>query len=370
MPTTITAAVARTHKAPLSIETLHLDDIRPNEARVRLVATGVCHTDAIVRDGVYPTPLPAVLGHEGAGVVEQVGTAVRSIRAGDHVILSAAYCSYCVRCRSGDVAYCENLFAEDFGGRRTIDGTTSLQTPQGEQISSHFFGQSSFATHANVHESTLVPIPKDVPLESVGFMGCGMQTGAGSILNELLPPAGSSVAVSGAGALGLAAVMAARVAGATTIVAIDLHDSRLNCAKELGATHVINARSSDTAQELMHVTGGRGVNYILDTTAIPQVLVNLAKALSIRGTLALVGAAHPGTEAPFEIGASLIRGWTFKTIVQGSSVPQKFIPRLISLWQQGRFPVEKLTRRYRLQDINKAFEDSASGAVVKPVIVF
>lgn len=242
MNTTITAAVARTHKAPLSIETLHLDDIRPNEARVRLVVTGVCHTDAVVRDGVYPTPLPAVLGHEGAGVVEQVGTAVRSIKGGDHVILSAAYCTYCERCRSGDVAYCENLFAEDFGGRRTIDGTTSLRTLQGDQISSHFFGQSSLATYANVHESTLVPIPKDVPLESVGFMGRGMQTGAGSILNELRPPAGSSVAISGAGALGLAAVMAARLVGATTIVAIDLHDSRLNCARELGATHVINAR--------------------------------------------------------------------------------------------------------------------------------
>jgi aryl-alcohol dehydrogenase len=241
---------------------------------------------------------------------------------------------------------------------------------KGEQVSSHFFGQSSFATHANVHESTLVPVSKDVPLEAVGFMGCGMQTGAGAILNELRPPAGSSVAVSGAGALGLAAVMAARIVGATTIIAIDLHDSRLDCAKALGATHIINARSADTAQELMRFTGGRGVNYILDTTAIPPVLVNLAKALSIRGTLALVGAARPGSEAPFEIGASLIRGWTFKTIIQGSSVPQKFIPRLISLWQQGRFPVEKLTRQYSLQDINKAFDDSASGAVVKPVIVF
>lgn len=370
MATKITAAVARAHKAPLSIETLNLDDIRPNEARVRLVATGVCHTDAIVRDGIYPTPLPAVLGHEGAGVVEQVGSAVRSVKPGDHVIMSAAYCTHCTQCRSGSVAYCENLLAEDFGGRRTTDGTTSLETPEGEQISSHFFGQSSFATHANVVESTLVPIPKDVPLESVAFLGCGVQTGAGAILNELRPPAGSSVAVSGAGAVGLAAVMAARVAGATTIVAIDVHDSRLALAKELGATHVINARSSDTAEELLSLTGGRGVNYILDTTGIPQVLANLAKALGIRGTLALVGVARPGTEVSFEIGASLVRGWTFKTIIQGSSVPQQFIPRLISLWQQGRFPVEKLTKQYSLRDINKAFNDSASGAVVKPVVVF
>jgi aryl-alcohol dehydrogenase len=370
MNTSVTAAVARNHRSPLSIETLELDTIRPNEARVRMLVTGVCHTDAIVRDGVFPTPLPVVLGHEGAGIVEEVGTAVRSIKVGDHVILSAAYCTYCDRCRSGDVAYCENLFAEDFGGRRTIDGTTSLQSPHGERVSSHFFGQSSFATFANVHESTLVRIPQDIPLESVGFFGCGMQTGAGTILNELRPPAGSSIAVSGSGALGLAAVMAARIVGATTIIAIDLHESRLVLAKELGATHIVNARSSDPVEELMRITGGVGLNYILDTTAIPQVLSGLAKALSIRGTLALVGATRSGTQAAFEIGASLVRGWTFKTIIQGSSVPQTFIPRLVSLWQQGRFPADKLTRKYSLQEINKAFDDSSSGLVVKPLVVF
>ena len=370
MATTITAAVARTHKAPFSIETLDLDDIRPNEARVRLIATGVCHTDAIVRDGVFPTPLPAVLGHEGAGIVEAVGSGIRNVRAGDHVILSAAYCTYCVQCRSGNVAYCENLLAEDFGGSRTVDGSRSLRTAGGEAISSHFFGQSSFATYANVVESSLVVVDKDVPLDTIGFIGCGIQTGAGAILNEMRPPAGSSVAVSGAGAVGLAALMAARVSGATTIVAIDLHDSRLDLAREMGATHAINARTSDTLEELMRITNGKGVNYILDTTAIPKVLSNLAKALAIRGTLALVGASPFGTEAPFEIGASLARGWTFKTLIQGSSVPQQFIPRLVSLWKAGLFPVEKLTRPYGLGDINQGFDDSASGQVVKPVIVF
>jgi len=368
--TTITAAVARGVKAPFTIEQLHLDAVRPNEARVRLVATGVCHTDAIVRDGVYPTPLPAVLGHEGAGVVEEVGTAVTTVKPGDHVLMSAAYCTRCLQCRTGHVAYCENLFAEDFGGRRTSYGTTSLRSLDGEEISSHFFGQSSFATHANVVESALVPVPQDVPLAALAFLGCGMQTGAGSILNELRPAVGSSIAVSGSGAVGLAAIMAARAASANPIIAIDVHDSRLALAKELGATHTINARSSDTVKELLRLTGDRGVNYILDTTGVAQVLVNLATALSIRGTLALVGAARPGTEAPFEIGASLVRGWTFKTIVQGSSVPQDFIPRLVSLWRQGLFPVEKLARTYKLEQINQAFADSASGAVIKPVIVF
>ena len=218
-------------------------------------------------------------------------------------------------------------------------------------------------------ESALVPIAKDVPLESVAFLGCGMQTGAGAILNELRPQAGSAVAVSGAGAVGLAAIMAARASGATTIVAIDLHDSRLALAMEVGATHGVNAGKADTLDELMSITGGKGVNTILDTTGLAPVLGTLAKALAIRGTLALVGVAKPGTEAPFEIGQSLVKGWTFKTIIQGSSVPQQFIPRLVSLWQSGRFPVEKLTRQYGLADINRGFEDSASGEVVKPVVV-
>ncbi|WP_380162044.1 NAD(P)-dependent alcohol dehydrogenase [Kineococcus sp. R86509] len=372
--TTITAAVAREHGQPLSIEQVELDTVRPDEVRVRLVATGVCHTDAIVRDGAYPTPLPAVLGHEGAGVVEAVGEMVPDIAVGDHVILSAAYCGTCKRCRAGQMAYCEHLFAEDFGGRRH-DGTTALTDPSAgtgaEQIiSSHFFGQSAFATYANVRSTSVVVVDPDVPLEVLAPLGCGMQTGAGAVLNELRPAAGTSLAVSGAGAVGLAAVMAARIAGCTTVIAIDVHDSRLALAAELGATHVINGKQTDTHEKIMEITGGAGVDFIVDTTAIPALLASAAQSLALRGTLALVGAAKPGTEVPFEIGASLVKGWTFKTIVQGSAVPQVFIPRLVQLWKQGDFPLEKLTRPYRLEEINDAFADSASGAVVKPIVVF
>lgn len=365
--TVTTAAVAREHHEPFNLEQLHLDEPHPGEARVRMVASGICHTDAIVRDGVYPTPLPAVLGHEGAGIVEQVGTGVSRVRPGDHVVLSAAYCTRCRQCRSGHMAYCENLFAEDFGGRRT-DGTTAFTDETGAVISSHFFGQSSFAARANVVESSLVPVDPDVPLELLAPLGCGMQTGAGAVLNELRPSAGSSIAVSGTGAVGMAAIMAARVAGCTTIIAVDLYDTRLRTAEKLGATHTINAGTSDTLEEFQRITGG--VHYILDTTAIPEVLNTLARALSVRGHLALVGAAAPGTEAPFEIGASLVKGWTFQTIVQGSSVPQEFIPRLIELWRQGRFPFDELVRFYELDDINTAFADSAHGETIKPVIRF
>ncbi|MEQ3553925.1 NAD(P)-dependent alcohol dehydrogenase [Pseudonocardia nematodicida] len=367
--TTVTAAVAREHREPLRIEQLELDEPRADEVRVRMVASGICHTDAIVRDGVYPTPLPAVLGHEGAGVVERVGSGIGTVAPGDHVVLSAAYCTRCVQCRSGRMAYCENLFAEDFGGRRRTGGT-ALSTAGGEMVSSHFFGQSAFSTSANVVESSVIKVDRSAPLNMLAPLGCGMQTGAGAVLNELRPPAGSTIAISGAGAVGLAAIMAARIAGCTTIIAIDLHDNRLELATEIGATHGVNGGDGSTHEQLMSITGGRGVDFILDTTAIPPVLSSLADALAVRGTLALAGAAAPGTGATFEIGSSLVKGWTFTTIVQGSSVPQEFIPRLVRLWEQGRFPFEKLISSYALSDINTAFDDSAAGRTVKPVVVF
>lgn len=241
----ITAAVAREHNHPLVIENdIELDELHANEARVRLVATGICHTDAVVRDGIYPTPLPAVLGHEGAGIVEAIGAEVKNVKVGDHVILGAAYCGTCTQCRSGNPAYCLNVFDEDFGGHRR-DGSTAL-SKNGEKISSHFFGQSSFATYSNVVQESLIVVDKEAPLELLGPLGCGLNTGAGAVLNELNPDPGTSLAVFGTGAVGSAAIMAAKVAGCTTIIALDIHDSRLELAKELGATHVINSRNADT----------------------------------------------------------------------------------------------------------------------------
>ncbi|RWZ50822.1 NAD(P)-dependent alcohol dehydrogenase [Labedella phragmitis] len=368
MSITVTAAVVREPHADLVIEELQLDDLRHNEVRVRMVASGVCHTDAIVRDQVYPTPLPAVLGHEGAGIVEAVGDSVRTVEPGDHVLLAAAYCGHCARCRAGQMAYCENLFAADFGGRRP-DGSTAL-SKDGEVISSHFFGQSSFSTHANVVEESVIKVDDDVPLEIMAPLGCGIQTGAGSILNQLKPGLNSSLVVIGTGAVGSGAIMAGRVAGCSRVIAVDIHPSRLDLARELGATDTINTRESDLTEEIMRLTGGVGADYVLDTTARPELLRQAADALALRGTLALVGAAKPGTEVSFEIGLSLVKGWTFTTIVQGSSVPQVFIPKLVELWKEGRFPIDKLVRSYALEDINQGFADSASGEVVKPVVAF
>jgi len=363
----ITAAVARSTGSPLTIETLELDDLRANEARVRMVASGVCHTDAIVRDGIYPTPLPAVLGHEGAGIVEAVGDGVTAVEVGDHVVLAAAYCGKCDRCRAGQMAYCENLFAADFGGRRP-DGTTAFSSGS-ESISSHFFGQSSFASFANVVEESLIKIDPDVPLELMAPLGCGLQTGAGTILNELKPEIGSTLVVLGTGAVGSGAIMAGKIAGCARVIAVDIHDARLEMSKELGATDTINTARQKLAEAVNEITGGRGADYIVDTTARPELLEQAVDALAIRGTLALVGAAAPGTTTNFEIGASLVKGWTFKTVIQGSSVPQIFIPRLIELWQRGQFPFDKLIKHYSLSEINEGFEDSKKGITTKPVVL-
>ncbi|MFV4914287.1 NAD(P)-dependent alcohol dehydrogenase [Microbacterium lacticum] len=364
----IEAAVASGPHAPLEFQLVELDEPRDDEVRIRFVASGVCHTDAAVRDGVIPTPLPAVLGHEGAGVIEAVGPSVRGLRAGDHVVLSANSCGRCDQCLLGRLAYCENLFAHNFAARR-LDGTTSLSTPDGP-VGSHFFGQSSFAAFSNVAERSVVKVSAAADLTVLAPLGCGVQTGAGAILNELRPGPGASVVVFGTGAVGTAAIMASRLTGATTIVAVDLVEGRLELAREIGATHTLNGRDPDIAIRLREITKGRGVDFALDTTGVPAVLRTAADALAVRGTVALVGSSHSGTEARFEIGDSLNKGWSFKTIIQGSSVPQVFIPALVSLWEQGRFPFDRIVTRYPAHEINEAFEDSERGTAIKPVIVY
>ena len=364
----IAAAVVPSRGAAFEVRPLELDQPRADEVRVRLVASGVCHTDVNIRNQLYPTPLPAVLGHEGAGIVEEIGSAVTAVRVGDHVLLSANSCGACQQCLTGHPAYCEDLFARNFGGRRP-DGTTALSSPDGP-VSSTFFGQSSFATHANVAQRSVVVVDPDLDLRDLAPLGCGIQTGAGAVLNELRLPLGSTLAVFGAGAVGAGAIMAAVVAGCRTIVAIDVNPSRLELARELGATEVLVSGQDDVGSRIADLTGGRGLDAALDTTGRPDVLRTAADALAIRGQLVLVGAAASGTEVSFEIGDSLNKGWTFRTVVQGGSVAQVFLPALIQLWREGRFPFDRLLRRYRFDEINDAVEDVEHGRTIKPVLVF
>jgi aryl-alcohol dehydrogenase len=245
----IKAAVVREKSAPFIIEDLSLDDPRPEEVLVRIVATGVCHTDMVVRDQEYPVPLPLVLGHEGAGIVEKVGAAVKAVTPGDHVVLSYGSCGRCANCEQGKPGYCVEFYDRNFKGAR-LDGSTPLHAHDHGDIGGCFFAQSSFATHALVTERNAIKIPKDVPLEIMGPLGCGIQTGAGAVINVLKPQPGASLAIFGAGSVGLAAAMAALAVGVTTIIMIDLNDDRLAFARELGVSHTVNGREADTVKAI------------------------------------------------------------------------------------------------------------------------
>lgn len=363
---TIKAAVVRKKGGPFTIERLAVEPPRADEVLVRIVATGMCHTDIVIRDQVYPVPLPIVLGHEGAGVVESVGTGVRRIVPGDHVVLSFMSCGHCARCAAGQPAYCAKGHPLCFGGARE-DGTTATRDDHAASVHDHFFGQSSFGTYALAHERTVVKVPKDVPLERLGPLGCGIQTGAGSVMNALKVGPGQSFVAFGAGSVGLSAVMAARIVGATTIIAVDVVPARLALAKELGATHVVNAKTEDPVAAIHKITAG-GADFALESTGRPEVVRQAIDALGVRGACGIVGAAPIGTQASFDMGGLMSPGKSIRGIIQGDSVPELFIPQLIELHRQGRFPFDRLIRFYTLDEINQAAADSESGATIKPIL--
>jgi aryl-alcohol dehydrogenase len=363
-PLDVEAAVVEDKGGPFRLKTVSVQSPRPDEVLVRIVATGVCQTDAHSRNQEYPVPLPVILGHEGAGIVESVGSAVRDVAPGDHVALTFPSCGRCRSCRAGAPANCEHGFELSFGAAR-LDGSNAYAAGG---VHGHFFGQSSFAAFALASERNTVKIPGDMPLELAGPLGCGMQTGAGAVMNSLRVNAGESIAVFGTGAVGLAAVMAARAVGATTIAAVDVNDDRLLLAAELGATHTVNGRRENTGDRLRQIRPG-GFDYVLEITAIPDMLALAVEVLSPMGTAALIGGAPAGTKAPIDMNSLLNGGRKLRGIAQGDSMPQLFIPKLADLYQAGRFPFDRLVRRYDFADINRAFEEAARGEVIKPVLV-
>jgi aryl-alcohol dehydrogenase len=361
----VSAAVVREKGGPFIIEKLRLEEPRDDEVLVRVVATGMCHTDMVVRDQIYPVPHPIVLGHEGAGVVERVGAHVVKVRPGDHVVLSFMSCGHCRLCTQGRPANCANFNAHNFSGGRA-DGSGTLRDDRG-RVHGHFFGQSSFSTFAIANERNVVKVPKDAPLELLGPLGCGIQTGAGAVMNALKVGPGASFAAFGAGAVGLSAVIAARVVGATTIIAVDVIPSRLALAEEVGATHTVNAKEQDAVAAVKAISEG-GVQFSLETTANAAVVRQAVDALGVRGMCGIVGAAPPGTDIKIDVTEFMQMAKTLYGIIEGDSVPEQFIPQLIDLYLQGRFPFDKLTKIYPFDRINEAASDSERGLTVKPII--
>lgn len=365
---TARAAICAGPDEPFRVETVDVDQLRPDELLVRIVGSGICHTDLAARDRQIPVPLPAVLGHEGSGIVEAVGSAVSDLKPGDRVIMSFNSCGHCPNCDDDAPTYCHDFLVQNWAGARP-DGSATM-TLDGSPVHANFFGQSSFATYAITHSRNTVKIPDDLfhlPLERLGPIGCGLMTGAGAVLRSLKVKAARPIAIFGAGSVGMAAVMAARIAGASPIIAVDINDDRLKIARELGATHTFNAKND--AMDKIGELCPSGLAYAFDTTGIKTVIQDAFNQLSPRGRLGIVGGSDPDETLTFNETAFMAGGRTVMGILGGDSDGGDFLIELIRLHDEGKFPFDRLIRYYSLDQINEAVEASHTGEVIKPVLV-
>ncbi|MFC6154789.1 NAD(P)-dependent alcohol dehydrogenase [Nocardioides yefusunii] len=364
----ITALVVEEKDAPFTVQEVDLAEPGRGEVRLKIVAAGVCHTDAITREGDMPMPFPSILGHEGAGVVEAIGEGVTQVAVGDKVIIGWPSCGECRNCMDGEPRYCLRTGEALVSGRRFKgeQAGTSAYSRDGVELNGHFFGQSSFATHSIVSADALVVVPANTPVELMGPLACGLATGAGAVLNEAKPGLGDSILVAGVGAVGLAAIMAARNSGVTKIIAVDLHDSRLELAKEFGATHTVNSGQRDVVEAVAEITGST-VDYAFDCTGVIPVIEKIAECVGMLGTLVLIGGAPAGASFSLDHLTTL---WGKRVIgvLGGGGRSGQLIPALIELYEQGRFPFDKLVKFYEMDQIEEALADSKSGAVIKPIL--
>lgn len=360
-----TAAVLGGRGERLTVEDVTIDEPREGEVLVRLVATGVCHTDAVAVQGDLPFPVPGVLGHEGVGTIEAVGGGVHGHDVGDTVLLGWPWCGQCRNCVSGNPRYCLQLAPLLIGGGRA-DGSTALHRTDGSALHSHFFGQSSFAHHALVGPSSLIPFSTTAPAESVGVLACGVATGAGAVLNTLDLGPGDSLVVFGAGAVGLAAVMAARLTPATTIVVVEPNAARRGLASKYGATDLIDPAAGDVVATVHEICRGTA-DASLDCTGIPAVIRQAIDSVGMLGTAVLIGAAPAGAEFSADHLTTL---WGKRIVgtLGGESQSSRFVPALLALHDQGRFPYTELIEYFGLTEINEAMDASRRGDVVKPVL--
>ena len=357
------AAVLRSYESRFTVEEVVLDaGPAEGEILVRIAGCGMCRTDLAVRRSAGRSPQPAVLGHEGAGVVVRTGGPDTGLSVGDRVVLSFDSCGHCRNCMGAAPAYCDSFASLNlFGGRK--ENAARFTDAAGGELAPRWFGQSSFAEYAMVPARNAVRVDPSLPVELLGPLGCGFLTGAGAVFNSFGTGPGDTLVVLGAGAVGLAAVMAASAAGAVT-VAVDRYPERLALAERFGAIP-LSAATSDLPGRIQRLTDG-GAQYALDTTASAQLINDALRALRPTGHLGLVARLH--TALPLEPGA-LDRGRRISHICEGDAVPGLLIPRLTALWQAGRFPFDQLIRTYPLADINEAESDCEAGRVVKPVLV-
>lgn len=359
--------MAHQPSAPWVMEDIRIEEPRAGEVLVRIAGTGLCHTDLVFSSSMKVMKAPAIFGHEGAGVVERVGSGVTKVKPGDHVVMTFNSCGHCARCEAGHPSTCQFHVQHNYIGCRP-DGSRGVCVGD-EPASAHFFSQSSFATFALASERNVVPVDRHVPIELLGPLGCGIQTGAGSVMKALDCPEGSSLAIFGGGSVGLAAVMGAVVRGCGTIIVVEPMASRRDMALELGATHVIDPVGTNVAQAVRDIVPA-GVEFAFDTSGLKSVIADALTMLASGGTLGLVGVAAPGRDLlDLPINQLIGSGLRIMGIIEGDVVPDRFIPEMVALYRAGRFPFDKLIRTYRLDEINQAIKDQHDGLCIKPILI-
>jgi aryl-alcohol dehydrogenase len=361
------AAVLHEAGQALSLEEMTLTDLAPNEVHIKVHGVGICHTDLSALEGMVPLPTPVVLGHEGAGVVVNVGSEVSHLVPGDHVVVSFDTCGECEFCLDGRPAYCEVFAALNYFGTR-MDGSPTLCGCNGGELHGSWFGQSTFATEAIVSQRNAVKVDKSLPLEILGPLGCGFMTGAGTVLNVLKPKPGQSIAIFGMGSVGLAALMAAKAARCDTIMAVDPNAQRLELATELGATHVFNpTETDDLVWDVMEVASP-GLDFSIDCVGVGPVVRQALEVLRTPGSCATVGLAGLENEIMIDQG-HLLLGRNLLGVIEGDADPHRFIPQLLEMWQAGDFPFDRLIEKFDFSEIATAIAAAKAGTVVKPVVI-
>ncbi|KAN0117902.1 alcohol dehydrogenase [Hyaloscypha variabilis] len=363
------ALVAPAVGGPLEFRDVLLDTVRPDEALIEIHAVGICHADISCLNGKLPVKFPIVFGHEGSGMVKEVGSQLEGILPGDLVLMSFNSCGNCTTCKRETPAYCLNMLPLNFGGTR-LDKSHTMRCADGAPLYSNFFGQSSFSNLALVNKRCLVRVSKETPLSLFAPLGCGLQTGAGAILNTLNMQSGASVAVFGTGSVGMAAIMAAKIRKANIIIGVDIDEGRLEIARSIGATHCLNGSDSDIADQIRVICGGDGVNYAVDCTGVGAIIERMIDSLGTLGKAATIGAPAPGTKVSVDVLSQLTKGRQYVGCNQGDSIPQQMIPYLIEQHSQGNFPIEKIVQTYSIEDFALALEDMKSGKIIKPVLTW
>lgn len=362
MAITARGVIARTPGARAEVEEFTIDDPGPNEVLVRIKASGVCHTDLGVKMGVYGSSgFPFLLGHEGAGIVEAVGPGVTSPQVGDHVILAwRAPCGECRFCRAGQPNYCAaSLNAEK--RMRTHDGITLNPV----------LGIGTFCTHTLVHAKQAIPIAHDLPSAQMSLIGCGVMTGVGAALYQANVKPGTSVAVFGCGGVGDSVIAGARLAGATTIIAVDIDPRKLEWAKDFGATHTVNAREGDPVAKIKELTGGNGVNYSFEAVGRPETLEQAIFCRDLAGTCIFIGVPGPGPKLDLDLQRFFDTGGYLGVSWYGNCLPTRDFPMLADWYRQGQLNLDKVvTQTIKLEEAEDAFDAMERGETLRSVIVF